>query len=112
MTTAENFAYATNHAFFFLNRRYSTFIDYLALQVSPKTRRFLTSALYFDRHFNTKFRLALRFALCENKGDAECAEAAVEYRRDVKTYLVHLYGIDDDRANRINNTIVRWANAN
>ena len=111
MTTAENFAYTTNHAFYLLNRRYSTFLDYLALQVSAKTRRFLTSALYFDRRFNVCFRLALRFALCENKGDAECAKAAVEYRRDVKTYLVNLYGIDEDRVNRICSMIVRWANA-
>lgn len=93
------------------NNRNESIVDYLDLQISRKCRRYLGFALAVDNRFNTVFRLALRYSLSANNGKA-VDDAAAEYRASVREYLANLYGIDEDRVNRINNMIVRWANAN
>ena len=93
------------------NNRNETIVDYLDLQVSRKCRRFLGFALSFDHRFNTCLRLALRYTLSAANGKAS-DDAAAEYRARVRDYLSNLYGVDEDRVSRINNMIVRWANAN
>lgn len=93
------------------NNRNETIVDYLDLQISRKCRRFLGLALAIDNRFNTCFRLALRYSLSAANGKA-AVDAAAEYRARVREYLASLYGVDEDRVIRINNMIVRWANAN
>lgn len=110
MTTAAQFN--DLHAFNALcNNRNESIVEYLDLQISRKCRRFLGFALALDNRFNTCLRLALRFSLSAANGRA-VADAAAEYRANVREYLANLYGLDDDRVIRINNMIVRWANAN
>lgn len=92
------------------NNRNESIVDYLDLQISRKCRRFLGLALAVDNRFNTVFRFALRYSLSEAQGKA-VVDAASEYRAKVREYLAALYGLDEDQVNRINNMIVRWANA-
>ena len=109
MTTANQFN--ALHSFNALsNRRGESIVDYLDLQVSRKTRRFLGLALALDNRLNTAFRLALRYSLSESKG-MNVGDAASEYRAKVREYLSALYGLDEDKVNRINNMIVRWSYA-
>ena len=109
-TAAQNFC--DLHSYNALrNNRNESIVDYLDLQISRKCRRYLGFALAVDYRFNTCFRLALRYSLSAANGKA-VDDAATEYRANVREYLANLYGIDEDRVNRINNMIVRWANAN
>lgn len=109
MTTANQFNEL--HAFNALrNNRNETIVDYLDLQISRKCRRFLGFALSLDHRFNTCLRLTLRYTLSAANGKAT-DDAAAEYRARVRDYLLNLYGVDEDRVNRINSMIVRWANA-
>lgn len=111
MTTA-NQNFCELHSYNALrNNRNESIVDYLDLQISRKCRRFLGFALAVDYRFNTCFRLALRYSLSAANGKA-VDDAAADYRANVREYLANLYGIDEDRINRINNMICRWANAN
>lgn len=109
MTTANQFNEL--HAFNALrNNRNESIVDYLDLQISRKCRRFIGLALAVDNRFNTCLRLALRYSLSESKG-MNVGDAASEYRAKVREYLSALYGLDEDKVDRINNMIIRWSYA-
>lgn len=91
-----------------LNRRDESIVDWLDRYVSRKTRRFLGLALALDNRFNTAFHLALRLSLSESKRK-NVGDAASEYRAKVREYLSALYGLDEDKVNRIDDVIVRWS---
>lgn len=109
MTTANQ--HNDLHAFNAIkNRNGETIADYLKLQLSRKAVKFLALYLNDEHGLNTRFCLALRFAnSAANGGDAGAAEAASDYRRRVHYHLSSVLGVD--RADRVSNMIVRWANA-